>query len=72
MVIDAEMLADWRADQAKRHLDSLDVIVSPVKEIFREYRLFVVKHEVVTGSVYKVGDRGQVSPDVEDYVLDYS
>jgi hypothetical protein len=72
MVMDAEMLADWRRDPAKRHLQDMDVIVSPVKQIYREYRLFVVKHKVVTGSVYKIGGRPEISSDVEDYVLDYA
>ena len=71
-VMDAEMLAGWRQDAVKRKLLNLPVIVSPVKEIYREYRLFVVKNEVVTGSVYKVGGRPQLSDDVEEYVLDYA
>jgi hypothetical protein len=72
MVIDAEMLDDWRRDPAKRHLLEMDVMVSPVKPIYREYRLFVVNHQVVTGSVYRVGGRAEMSPDVEEYVLDYA
>jgi len=47
------------------------VIVSPVKEIYREYRLFVVGREIVTGSVYKVAGKPQLSSDVESYVLEY-
>lgn len=47
----------WRRDAAKSHPQEMEVIVSPLKEIYREYRLFVVKGKVVTGSVYKVGGR---------------
>ena len=47
-------------------------MVSPVKPIYREYRLFIVKHKVVTGSVYRIGGRAEISPDVEAYVLDYA
>ena len=72
VVIDAEMLNDWRRDPVKRHLQALDVMVSPVKSIYREYRLFIVNHKVVTGSVYLIGGRAEISPDVEDYVLDYA
>jgi hypothetical protein len=72
MVIDGEMLADWRRDPAKSHLQQVDVIVSPVKDIYREYRLFVVNREIITGSVYKIGGRAEMSPDVEDYVRDYA
>jgi hypothetical protein len=48
------------------------VIVSPVKAIYREYRLFVVNRKVVTGSVYRVGGRAEISADVEEYVLEYA
>jgi hypothetical protein len=72
MVIDTEMLNDWRRDTSKGHLQNMDVIVSPVKQIYREYRLFVVNYKVVTGSVYKIGGRPEVSADVEEYVLDYA
>lgn len=71
-VIDAETLSDWRRDPAKRHLQQIDVIVSPLKEIYREYRLFVVGGQIVTGSVYKVAGKPQISSDVESYVLDYA
>lgn len=33
------------------------VVVSSLKEIYKEYRFFVVDGEVVTGSQYKVGDK---------------
>ena len=59
MVIDAEMLDDWRSDPAKRHLQELEVMVSPVQSIYREYRLFIVNHKVVTGSVYRIGGRAE-------------
>lgn len=72
MVIDREMLAARRRDPAKSKLQDLEVIVSPVKQIYREYRLFVVNGEVVTGSVYKVGGQPHISPDIEAYVRDYA
>ncbi|MCE3606086.1 ATP-grasp domain-containing protein [Massilia sp. P8910] len=72
MVMDSEMIANWRRDPAKAHLQKIDVIVSPVKAIYREYRLFIVNRKVVTGSVYRIGGRAEISPDVEDDVLDYA
>ncbi|MFZ6712910.1 ATP-grasp domain-containing protein [Undibacterium sp. TC9W] len=71
-VIDNEMLADWRSDPAKNNLLKLDVMVSPVKDIYREYRLFVVNGRVVTGSLYKMAGRPQVSADLDDEVLMYA
>lgn len=71
-VIDAEMLADWRRDPAKTQLLAMEVIVSPVRQIYREYRLFVVNNEVVTGSVYKVGGKPHISSDIEDDVRAYA
>lgn len=71
-VIDAEMLADWRRDPTKQHLQAMDVIVAPVRQIYREYRLFVVNHQVITGSVYKVGGKPHISSEIEDDVLDYA
>jgi hypothetical protein len=72
MVMDSETIADWRRDPAKVHLHQMEVIVSPVKAIYREYRLFIVNGKVVTGSVYRIGGRAEISPDVEDDVLAYA
>ncbi len=71
-VIDAEMLDAWRRDPARERFLDMAVMVSPVKPIYREYRLFIVNNQIVTGSVYRVGGRAEVSPDVEDYVLDFA
>lgn len=72
MVMDKETLADWRRDPARAHLQQMQVVVSPVKAIYREYRLFIVDRKVVTGSVYRIGGRAEISPDVEDDVLEYA
>jgi len=71
MVIDTEMMRLWRNDSSKRYLMNLDVIVSPIKDIYREYRIFVVKNKVITGSVYKISGRPQASEHVEQDVIDY-
>ncbi|WP_166897759.1 ATP-grasp domain-containing protein [Massilia sp. CCM 8734] len=72
MLMDTEMLADWRRDPARARLHKMQVIVSPVKAIYREYRLFIVKRKVVAASVYRIGGRAELSPTVEDDVLDYA
>jgi len=33
------------------------VVVAPLKEIYKEYRFFVVDGRVITGSMYKIGDK---------------
>ncbi len=71
MVIDGEMMRLWRKDPQKKYLAGLDVAVSPVQDIYREYRIFVVKNKVVTGSVYKIANKPQVSRDIEKSVIDY-
>ncbi|MES2042005.1 MAG: ATP-grasp domain-containing protein [Pseudomonadota bacterium] len=71
-VIDNEMLTDWRSDPAKSNLLQLDVMVSPVKDIYREYRLFVVNGKVVTGSLYKMAGRPHLSAELDDEVLTYA
>jgi hypothetical protein len=71
MVLDAEMLTTWRQDPLRTYLLNVDVILSPVREIYREYRLFVVGKEVITGSLYKVAGRPQVSDLVEPDVIEY-
>ncbi len=72
MVIDNEMLTDWRQDPAKSYLHDIEVIVSPIKKIYREYRLFVVNNRVVTGSVYKVSGKPQISSLVGLDVIEYA
>lgn len=71
MVVDNEMLSSMRQEQRKQYLHDIDIIVSSVKEIYREYRLFVVKNKVVTGSAYKMGGKPQVSSLVEEDVIGY-
>ena len=47
------------------------IVMSPLKEILREYRFFVFDGVVVTGSLYKMGgrvtSRSDVDPDVTEF-----
>lgn len=71
MVIDPEMMKVWREDPRKNNLENLDVIASPVKDIHREYRIFVVNREVISGSVYKVAGEPQASQHIESDVINF-
>jgi len=71
MVIDMDLLNHWRNDQSKKGLMNLEVVVSPVKNVYREYRIFVVKNEVITGSLYRVSGKPQISDEVGRDVIDY-
>lgn len=42
------------------------VVVAPIKEIYREYRFFVVGGRVITGSMYKQGDQVVYKTDLDD------
>lgn len=72
MVIDNNLLEEWRSDPKKGRLQNLDVIVSPVKNIFREYRIFIVNRKVITGSIYKMGGNPLASASVEPIVIEYA
>jgi len=71
MIIDSETMRLWRKDPNKKYLLDLDVVVCSLQDIYREYRLFVVQNEVITGSVYKIANKPQIAQDVEQSVIDY-
>lgn len=48
------------------------VAVSPVRELYREYRLFVVDGEVVTGSLYRQAGQPLQSPDVDPDAIQFA
>lgn len=56
-----------------RNLDAeTDIIISKVKPIHSEYRLFIVDKKVVTGSLYKLGDLVITSEIVPLEVIEYA
>ena len=76
MVTDWPSYVEWRDKVAKLTPEddptlTLDtkVIVGPVMEIYREYRLFVTDQRVVTASLYKIGSRPQSDATVEPAIL---
>jgi hypothetical protein len=46
------------------------LIVAPVKEIYSEYRFFVVDGSVITGSMYKMNGKLLIKEDVPPLILD--
>jgi hypothetical protein len=48
------------------------IIVSPAKKILAEYRLFVVDGQIVTGSLYKVGDLVTTSDVIDPVAIEYA
>ncbi len=71
-VIDSEMLEIWRKDSSKANLSEVDVIIASPKEIYREYRIFVVNRKVITGSLYKVRGEPQISELIDPDVIEYA
>ncbi len=49
-----------------------EVIISPIKKIWAEYRTIIVGGRYVTGSRYKTGSRVEYSPDVGGRIIDFA
>lgn len=67
-----EMVKSWQNTPAKKHLANSDVMVSSFKPIQREYRLFIVNNQVVTGSLYKLDKQNVASPLVGPDVIEFA
>lgn len=48
------------------------IIVAPTKEIFAEYRLFVIDNKIVTGSMYKLRDKVIYGKHIDNEALDFA
>lgn len=59
-----EEFAEWKP-KAKDILWDLIVQISPVKEIWSEYRFWIVDERIITASQYKIGDRVSYPPIVD-------
>ncbi len=49
-----------------------EMLLSSIKEIYNEFRVFVVDGKVVTASMYKQGSQVIASPNVDQYVIDFA
>jgi hypothetical protein len=77
-MMNADEFYDWRkniinGDFAFATLGPDDlVMMAPYKEIYAEYRLYVIGGEIVTGSRYKLGNRVFYTSDLDPKMLDYA
>lgn len=71
VVMDREMLQDWRRDSRKAWMHGLQVAAASVKSIQEETRVFVVARKVVAASRYKVQGRAEVSVHFDAQVAEY-
>lgn len=69
-VFGPDAFADWKRDTPALH--DIEVIASPVKKIYREYRLFFVAGAYVSGSLYKQAGQPLASADVDPETVDYA
>lgn len=49
-----------------------EILIASAKNIYVEYRFFVIKGKVVTGSMYKRGQRVYADPKVDQEVIDFA
>lgn len=79
-LMDWDEFADWRgkimSQPESERIGTLcpdtRIVIARPKVILREYRFFVVDGEVVTGSLYKIGDTVRSSPDVDPDIMRYA
>lgn len=71
MIMNRDMLLSWCRSDAKKSIHALNVIVTPVKKIYQEYRFFVVESLIVTASCYKMGGKPFSSSDVPNHIEKY-
>ncbi len=80
-IFDWDELVEWRArvaalDGDDNSLTTLTVrdtvVMSPLKTIYSEFRFFVVEDMVITGSMYKRGDRVHYSTVIDPVVREFA
>jgi len=75
-VINKENLNSWKSEVFSKSnylTKDTEVALSPVQTIYKEYRFFVVDNNLVTGSLYKLGNQlcldPNIEPDAYEFVL---
>jgi len=63
---------DWLKNKDSCPFTSSQVMASTIKNIYSEYRFFIVDGKIVTYSQYKMGGRIVTSPMVDDYIIDFT
>lgn len=67
-VIDKEFLNSWKEEVFSKSsylTEDTEVVISPVQTLYKEYRFFVVDNNLVTGSLYKLGNKLCLDPNIE-------
>ncbi len=64
-VLDQSQLATFKQNALNQGLGDLAITICGVKKIYREYRCFVVDKQMVTGSLYRLAGKAQVSSDID-------
>lgn len=67
-VIDKESLNTWKDKvlSCSNYLtEDTEVVISDLKTIYKEFRFFVVNNDLVTGSLYKLGNNLFLDPNIE-------
>jgi hypothetical protein len=80
MVINIEEFIKWCDKVEALEVDSFaptvtldtEIIISSLKVIQQEFRLFVIDGEIITGSQYKLGDRVVSEPLIDNEVIRYA
>jgi len=67
-----EQVVILEEDDGSNLRGSTEIMISPIKNILREYRNWVVDGKVITSSLYKIGNRVQYSSDVDDDIIQFA
>lgn len=78
-VMDWHSFCEWRdrirelspEDNSTVTLDT-EVLVNTTKDIYREYRLWIVNKNVVTGSLYKIGTIKRYEENIDSNVIEFA
>lgn len=78
-VMDWEQLSEWKSrilalspEDGSTITGDTMVMISPVKSILKEYRLWIINQKVVTGSVYKINNKKHYELLTEPEVIEFA
>lgn len=71
-VFDADKVKALQSMTSKAYLLDMDVLLAPLQVILKEYRLFIVKHLIVTGSIYKLAGKPYFSDLLDEAAIQFA
>lgn len=78
-VMNKEEFSEWwekvvvlEEDDGSNLRGSTEIMISPIMNILREYRNWVVDGKVITSSLYKIGNKVQYSDVVDDDIINFA